>query len=104
MLNFMIAVIMTTYERVTNGNLQVVIGYKHKADLNHETFMLTAVFTKLKKYRCFVFSSAKDEKRDGDSEYIEQFNNLIRAVNRQHQEIKSINKRIEDKFEQIFKF
>ena len=54
----MIAVIMTTYEKVTNGNLQVVIGYKHKSDLNHETFMLISVFRKLKKYRCIVFSSA----------------------------------------------
>lgn len=71
MLNFMIAVIMTTYEKVTNGNLQVVIGYKHKSDLNHETFMLISVFRQLKKYRCIVFSSAKDEKKDTNSEFME---------------------------------
>lgn len=40
MLNFMIAMIMTTYEKVTNGNLQVVINYKTKANLNQEVFLL----------------------------------------------------------------
>lgn len=88
MLNFMIAVIMTTYEKVTNGNLQVVIGYKHKSDLNHETFMLISVFRKLKKYRCIVFSSAKDEKKDTNSEFMEQFSMLKRKIAKEHQELK----------------
>lgn len=99
----MIAVIMTTYEKVTNGNLQVVIGYKHKSDLNHETFMLISVFRKLKKYRCIVFSSAKDEKKDTNSEFMEQFSQLKRQISKQHAELKLVNLEIEKKLQTINK-
>lgn len=103
MLNFMIAVIMTTYEKVTNGNLQVVIGYKHKSDLNHETFMLISVFRKLKKYRCIVFSSAKDEKKDTNSEFMEQFSQLKRKIQKQHLDLKQTNDEISKKLQKVNK-
>ena len=101
MLNFMIAVIMTTYERVINGNMQVVIGYKHKADLNFETYMLISTFKKLRKYRCIVFASAKDQFRDGNSEFIEMFDNLKRNVAKKFNDVKAMNVEIEKNFHLI---
>ena len=45
MLNFLIAVITNTYERV--NNYQKIISFKHKAELNEECYMLINVFTQL---------------------------------------------------------
>lgn len=53
MLNFLIAVITSNYEKVYNS--QAVIAYLHKASLNYETYMLLNCFKDLPEYRCFVF-------------------------------------------------
>ena len=58
MLNFLIAVITNTYERVSN--YQKVISFKNKADLNEECYMLINVFKKLKEYKIVVFSTSKE--------------------------------------------
>jgi len=46
MINFLIAVITSAYQRVMN--YQKLIGFKHKADLNYETYMLISTFMELK--------------------------------------------------------
>ena len=93
MLNFMIAVIMTKYEKVINGNQSQVIKYKHKAELNAETYELISVFKKLGEYRCIIFSTAKEE-NDGDSEFLERFERLRRKIDDTHKEHRSINLKI----------
>jgi tRNA A-37 threonylcarbamoyl transferase component Bud32 len=57
MLNFLIAVITSTYERVMN--YQKIISYMHKAELNHEIFSLINFFYKQEQYRFIVFSMSK---------------------------------------------
>lgn len=79
MLNFMIAVIMSTHERVVGGKLQMVICYKHRADLNYETQMLKAVFYELQEYRCLVFSTAKEEKTENE-EMMDSFNKIKKKI------------------------
>lgn len=58
MLNFLIAVITNTYDRV--NNYQKIISFKNKAELNEECYMLINVFTKLKEYKIIVFSTSKE--------------------------------------------
>jgi len=58
MLNFLIAVITNTYDRVSN--YQKVISFKNKADLNEECYMLINIFKKLKEYKIIVFSTSKE--------------------------------------------
>ena len=53
MLNFLIAVITDNYDRVYK--LQQTYGYYHKAQLNHETYMLLSTLQDLPEYRCIVF-------------------------------------------------
>ena len=57
MLNFLIAVITSTYERVMN--YQKIISYMHKAELNVENFQLISFFYSLEEYRFIVFSTSK---------------------------------------------
>ena len=60
MMNFLIAVITSTYERVMN--YQVIISYQHKAELNDEIFTLKRVFSfffRMEEYKFIVFSSSK---------------------------------------------
>jgi hypothetical protein len=57
MLNFLIAVITSTYERVMN--YQKIISYMHKAELNSETFQLMRFFYTLEEYRFIIFSTSK---------------------------------------------
>ena len=57
MLNFLIAVITSTYERVMN--YQKIISYQHKAELNYETFALMSFFGELEEYKFLIFSTSK---------------------------------------------
>tara|TARA_B110000285_G_C14691842_1_gene409420 strand:- start:44 stop:295 length:252 start_codon:yes stop_codon:yes gene_type:complete len=54
MLNFLIAVISSTYERVIN--YEKIISYKHKADLNQEHYNLVKFFVTPPEYKVIVFS------------------------------------------------
>lgn len=54
MLNFLIAVISSTYERVIN--YEKVISYIHKADLNQEYYSLASFFADPPEYKVIVFS------------------------------------------------
>lgn len=58
MTNFNIAQITSTYERVRG--LEKKISYELKAEMNHETYMLLAIFKPLKCYRCIVFANTKN--------------------------------------------
>jgi len=53
--NFMIAVVVTTYERVQER--QEAISVRHKAELNYECYMLKGFFIKLKEYKIVVMST-----------------------------------------------
>jgi hypothetical protein len=58
LLNFLIAVISATYERVVSQ--QTIFSYLHKAELNLESYELLSVFTTLKQYKVIVFSYSKE--------------------------------------------
>ena len=58
MLNFIIAVITTTYAKVIT--LQKIISYKHKADLNEECFELLSLLGFNEEFKLIVFSNCKE--------------------------------------------
>ena len=59
MLNFTIAVITSTYERVSSD--QKIISFKHRADLSLEIFELLSLFGILSEFKILLFSNNKDE-------------------------------------------
>ena len=63
-LNFLIAVITETYERVISLSQQYT--YSHKADLNHEVFSIIKLIVPsfIKPYSVLVFSSYKEVGED----------------------------------------
>jgi hypothetical protein len=58
MLNFIIAVITSTYDRVIG--LQKIISLKHKADLNQECNELLSLFGFNEEFKLIVFSNSKE--------------------------------------------
>lgn len=78
MLNFLIAVITSTYDRVIN--YQKIIAFKHKAELNEECYMLIRVFRELKEYRIIVFSTCIDTSKIEDNSFENAVSDLKRSV------------------------
>ena len=58
MLNFMIAIIDSTYKRVMSQ--KKIHIYKNKAELNEESYQILKYFTTLKEYNVIVISACKD--------------------------------------------
>ena len=58
MTNFIIAMITSTYERVSQ--YQRIISFQHKAVLNEECYMLLSYFTTLPEYKIVVLSTCKE--------------------------------------------
>jgi len=69
MLNFLIAVISQVYEAVVSNQEQ--LNYKHKAELNHEFFMLRKFARQTQEYRILVFSLDKDEAHQAADEWLD---------------------------------
>lgn len=101
MLNFMVAVIMSTHERVIGGGLQIVISYKHRAELNYETQMLKAVFITLPEYRSIIFSTSKSEKTDIE-EMLDNFNKIKKKIEELNEKKSSLHQDINDQVDMIF--
>lgn len=69
MLNFLIAVISQVYDAVVSNQEQ--LNYKHKAELNHEFFMLRRFGRQTQEYRILVFSLDKDEAHQSADEWLD---------------------------------
>ena len=80
MLNFLIAVINSTYTRVVV--LQKIISYKNKAILNKECYMILSVFKSLPEYKIVVFSTSKSSERGTDDELETVVDSLKKYVSR----------------------
>lgn len=78
MLNFMVAVMMSTYDNVVGGGLQEIIGYKYKAELNFETLLTLSKFKNLQEYRCIVISNAREQMKNDEQEMIQNFFSVLK--------------------------
>ena len=81
MLNFLIAVITSTYERLSN--YQRIISYQQKAILNDEVFQLMSVFKNLPCvsmpiYKIVIFSTSKEASGLEDNEMEDMLEDLKR--------------------------
>lgn len=85
MLNFLIAVITTTYEKV--NSYQQKFGFKHKAELNEECFQLIEVFKELPQYKIIVFSTSKEAANIEDDELGEAVFDLKRYMAKERKEL-----------------
>jgi hypothetical protein len=98
MLNFLIAVISSTYVRVLN--YQKIISYMHKAELNVETFQLISFFVSLEEYRFIVFSTSKQAGTLEDDQFSEIVDLLKKFIFQENKELKQshddLNKKILD--------
>ena len=59
MLNFIISVINSTFDRVSQD--QAIINYRYKAELNLETFDLLSYFRSMRHFKAIVFCRIKEE-------------------------------------------
>ena len=84
MLNFLIAVITSNYEQTMI--LQKLIGYRHKAELNYEIYMLVNIFKKMDEYKCIVFQCSKSNEGYED-EFDEKFDSLKKFINGENKRV-----------------
>lgn len=94
MLNFLIAVITSTYERTIN--YQKIISFKHKAELNEECYMLMTVFTKLQEFKIIVFSTSKEATKLEDNELEDAVDNLKRYMTKETRDLTNSHKELND--------
>lgn len=99
MINFLIAVITSAYQRVMN--YQKIISYKHKADLNYETYMLLSKFIKLKEYRYLVLMSSSSVRELIEDEFDEKSEQFKKFIQRETAQLKESHKNLNDKIESI---
>lgn len=83
MTNFNIAQITSTYERVRG--LEKKISYELKAEMNHETYMLLAIFTTLPSYRCIIFANTKNSQGKQTELLDDQFDQLKKSIMKNNQ-------------------
>ena len=74
MLNFLIAVLQQTYNRVMN--YQKIILYQQRSELNEECYNLLSIFLKIKQFKYIVFSTNKDIKKDSQHNFAEISENI----------------------------
>ena len=85
MLNFLIAVISSNYEQTMIQ--QKLIGYRHKAELNYEIYMLVNIFKKMDEYKCIVFQCSKSNESYNEDEFDEKFDSLKKFINRENKRV-----------------
>ena len=100
MLNFLIAVIASTYDRL--NNYQRIISYQQKATLNDEVFQLMKVFknfwfVSMPSYKIVVFSTSKEASTLEDNEIEDQLERLKRLMQKEFDKIEEINRKVDEK-------
>lgn len=92
MLNFIIAVINSTYERVKMD--QLFIGYRHKADLNLECYELISLFDQQRKIGLILFSNEKEEATYKEDLMITMMNKIKKSFEMQSEKLLESQKEI----------
>jgi len=104
MLNFLIAVITSTYDRL--NNYQRIISYQQKATLNDEVFQLMKVFKNfwfvdMPSYKIVVFSTSKEASTLEDNEIEDQLEKLKRLIDKEFSKIEEINHKVDEKINTV---
>ena len=86
MLNFLIAVIQSNYNKVIN--FQEMISYQHKAELNEECYQLYSYFRTLESFKIIVFSTSKEASTLENDEIAEVFDIIKTEVSKELKIIK----------------
>ena len=86
MLNFLIAVIQSNYNKVINFQEKIAyqIEYQHKAELNEETYQLYSYVKKLECYKIIVFTTSKQQgglnpRKRRDRQFIAEIFDIIKS-------------------------
>jgi hypothetical protein len=87
MLNFLIAVIQSNYNKVIN--FQEKIAYQHKAELNEETYQLYSYVKKLECYKIIVFTTSKEASTLENDEIAEIFDIIKSEITKENKIIKN---------------
>ena len=69
MMNFLVAVIVEVYTDVAEN--QSNLNYKHKAELNHEFYMIKEFFNLTTEFKILVFSLSTEDEQHHDAEYVD---------------------------------
>ena len=69
MLNFIVGVIQSTYEKVMT--IQKIIKFKHRAELNYDCAVIISTYKKLEEYRIMILSTSKEATKLDDNPYDE---------------------------------
>ena len=86
MLNFLIAVIQSNYNKVIN--FQEKIAYQHKAELNEECYQLYSYFRTLESFKIIIFSTSKEASTLENDEIAEVFDIIKSEVSKENKIIK----------------
>merc|ERR1711990_554506 len=84
-------------------NYQKLIGFKHKADLNYETYMLISTFMELKQYRCLVLMSSTSVRELIEDEFDEKAEQFKKFIQRETTGLKQGHEKLNEQIEQIKK-
>lgn len=109
LLNFLIAVISQSYERVVS--LQNIYNYTHKAEINLEYYQIVSTVKKLEsiKYMIFTESNSRDLKQEigdlqqeDDNEWLGFVETIKRLILKKDKEVKNKISHLDYKNEQRF--
>jgi hypothetical protein len=98
MLNFLIAVITSNYEKVKSE--QAIIAYLNKASLNAETYMILKCFKDLPEYRCIVLQKSRlsDSTKD---EMDKRFDELKKFIGKKNLQLVFKHEKMGNKIDKI---
>lgn len=85
LLNFLIAVISQTYDRIISQ--KAIYTYSHKSDLNQETFHLLSKFVNLQEYKVMAFTQGIEfnpNEYDEIDELKDQFDEMKNLIQIKH--------------------
>lgn len=99
MTNFNIAQITSTYNRTKE--LEKMIAYQHKADLNLETAMLIDVFQKMPSYRCILFACSKSSAATENDALDQNIYLLRKFIKKGNDEIYDKNFRVQEQLDSV---
>ena len=75
---------------------QQIIAFKHKADLNEETFKLIRTFIDLQEYKIIAFSTSKESTMTGENRIADAIGTLKKKFLKESKVLKSDHKMTND--------
>lgn len=86
MINFIVAVISATFERVQD--YQLIITFKQKAELNFESYQLLNMFGYSEQFVVLALSTSKEVDQMKTSPYTETAAEIIKFMSKENQELR----------------